>query len=493
MLLELTVFISGVCVMVLELIGIRILSPFFGGSIDVLTSIISVVLLSLSVGYWWGGKKADKDPTFKAFFKILFLSSIFVIVTFSTRNYYLSFIDKLNFDYRLKILWASFIMFFVVNFLLGMVSPYAIRLKLNKTSKAGSTSGNLYAISTLGSIIGTFLTGFFLIPLIAITKIIYLISFVLFLNSLFIYIFYIKKKPIIPFFIFSLSLFLGVLFSGNAKGIKSLVDVESLYDHIVVYDNIIQFSKSSKSSVRYLISNKKLYQSVMLLNDPYKLLFPYTMYFRLAEHFNPKLKNVLVLGGGAYSYPKYFLKNFPTGKIDVVEIDPKMTEIAKKYFFLKENSHLNVYHQDARLYLNNNKKKYNAIFVDVFSTYSPPYYLTTKETVKKIFSSLQEKGVVIVNAISSLEGSDSRLFKAQYETYSSVFPQVYAFDVYKNKAPLLKRNIILVGVKNNEKISFKNNDNEIQKYLDSLIAKKLTKDGLILTDDYAPVENMIIK
>jgi len=488
MILESTVFISGFSIMVLEIIGIRMLNPFFGSSTYVLTSIISIVLLSLSIGYWLGGKKADKSPSFNFFFKIIFFSSILVLFIFGNRNYYLSFIEKTNLDYKFKVLLASLIMFLPINFLLGMISPYAVRLKLKKTNQAGSISGNLYAISTLGSIIGTFLTGFFLIPMISITKIVYLISIILFINSLLI--FFLKIKKTGNFFILPFLLFLIFLLNEKKPKENYIAVTQSAYNDILVYDKDIRTDQNSIISVRYLITNKYNYQSAMFKNEPHALVFPVLKYFRLLEHFSPKLENVLVLGGGGYSYPKYFLKKFPTGKIDVVEIDPKITEIAKKYFFLEDkNPRLNIYHQDARVYINKNKKKYDAIIVDVFNYEVPPYYIATKEAVKKIFSSLSEKGVVIVNIVSAIEGANSRLIRSYYKTYSLIFPQIYVFDVHKNRDSSLKRNIILVCLKNKNKISFKSEDKEIQKYLNSLINKDINEGGLILLDDYAPVES----
>lgn len=157
----LTVFLSGSAVMVLELAGTRIMAPYFGTTIDVLTSIISVVLTALSIGYWLGGRMADKKPTYKNLILILFLASMTTILLFSFTKEVLTYLTSINIDNKTAVLIASIIFFGPVNILLGMISPYVVRLKMNQVNQSGSISGTIYAIGTVGSIVGTILTGFF--------------------------------------------------------------------------------------------------------------------------------------------------------------------------------------------------------------------------------------------------------------------------------------------------------------------------------------------
>ncbi|MCD4697159.1 MAG: fused MFS/spermidine synthase [Bacteroidales bacterium] len=181
--LETVVFICGAVVMAYEIIGSRMLGPYVGTSISVWTSIIGIILLSLSIGYYTGGKLADKHPNHRYLVIIIFASAIFIFVSALIRkpliNWILSHIPNLE----AASLLSSVALFSLPAVLLGMVSPYAVKLKLKNIKTSGATAGYLYAISTTGSILGTFLAGFVLIPAFRISTNLYLFTFVLVLCS----------------------------------------------------------------------------------------------------------------------------------------------------------------------------------------------------------------------------------------------------------------------------------------------------------------------
>jgi len=181
--LETVVFICGAVVMAYEIIGSRMLGPYVGTSISVWTSIIGIILLSLSIGYYTGGKLADKHPNHRYLVIIIFASAIFIFVSALIRkpliNWILSHIPNLE----AASLLSSVALFSLPAVLLGMVSPYAVKLKLKDIKTSGATAGYLYAISTTGSILGTFLAGFVLIPAFRISTNLYLFTFVLVLCS----------------------------------------------------------------------------------------------------------------------------------------------------------------------------------------------------------------------------------------------------------------------------------------------------------------------
>lgn len=227
--------------------------------------------------------------------------------------------------------------------------------------------------------------------------------------------------------------------------------------------------------------------------DGDELVNDYTKYYRLAEHFNPGFKKTLMIGGAGYSFPKYFLNEYPEALIDVVEIDPKITELAKKYFNLKDNPRLSVFHQDARVYLNNTEQKYDIIYGDAFSSrYSLPYQLTTVEAVKKQYDALNEGGVIILNIISAIDGGQGQFLRAEYAAFKSVFPQVYLFPVRSRNGSEVQ-NIILTALKKETVPEFTSDNPELDGYLNRLWQKQIGNDLPILTDDYAPVEYYINK
>ena len=194
-LLEVVVFLCGAIVMILEIVGARVLAPYLGTSIFVWTSLIGIILGSLSLGYWWGGKLADRRPSYRAFALIICLSGIFVtLITFSKEIVLLAIQGAIS-DVRMGAAVATLALFAVPSVLLGMVSPYAVKLRVDDLDKSGATVGYLYAISTIGSIIGTFLAGFVLIAYFGNTRILLVLAIALVVTSLLAYSAAFSKTP----------------------------------------------------------------------------------------------------------------------------------------------------------------------------------------------------------------------------------------------------------------------------------------------------------
>lgn len=485
-LLEFTVFICGAVVMVFELVGSRILAPYLGTSIFVWTSLIGVILGSLSGGYWWGGKMADKNPRWEMFSFIILVSSLAIGFVAFIKTGFLILLSLLVTNLKWGSIIASLVLFALPSWFLGAVSPYAVKLKITNLNLAAGTVGNLYAISTLGSIFGTFVGGFFLVPLLGVTKILFLLSLLLFITAVLIY----PKnlfKNILGLKLFSCFLVFLLLFcswSVALSAVAGLVNIETQYNSVQIYNGL---DHNTQQPIKTMAINSETNSAMFLNSDD--LVYEYTKYYRLAKHFKPDLKNGLMIGGGGYSYPKDFLKNFPDAKLDVVEIDPGLTELAQKYFNLKLDPRLTIYHQDARTYLNKNNKKYDAVFGDAFkSFYSIPYQLTTKEAVEKIYQALNDDGVVILNVISALSGPQARFLQAEYLTYKSVFPKVYIFPVRTLTDQSAFQNIVLIALKSEKEPALVSDDLELNSYLSHLWQSPQIDAMPILTDDYAPVD-----
>jgi len=183
--LEIIVFICGAVVMAYEIIGSRMLGPYVGTSMFVWTSIIGVILLSLSVGYMWGGRIADLKPRADILSMYIFIAGLFIILSTFMKDFLLDFLLNTISNVKVVSIVASLLLFTIPSVLLGMVSPFAARIKMKTVEKSGSTVGNLYAISTVGSIIGVFLAGFYFIPNFKITNILLIFSIILITTSLF--------------------------------------------------------------------------------------------------------------------------------------------------------------------------------------------------------------------------------------------------------------------------------------------------------------------
>lgn len=183
--LEVVVFICGAVVMAYEIIGSRMLGPYVGTSMFVWTSIIGIILLSLSLGYSLGGKIADQKPRADILSMYILIAGLFIIFSTFIKDMLLDYLLNAIDNVKIVSIVASLFLFAFPSFLLGMVSPFAARIKLKSVEKSGSTVGNLYAISTVGSIIGVFLAGFYFIPTFKITTTLMLLAFVLIATSLF--------------------------------------------------------------------------------------------------------------------------------------------------------------------------------------------------------------------------------------------------------------------------------------------------------------------
>lgn len=188
--LEIVVFICGAVVMAFEIIGSRMLGPFVGTSHFVWSSIIGVILISLSLGYYYGGKLADKKPSFSLLSLIILIAAVFIIISTLIKTSLLQIMLDAIDSVQVVAILSSLILFSIPGVLLGMVSPFAVKLKSRNLKTTGQTVGNLYALSTIGSIAGTFLAGFWLVPLFRISMILYLLAFTLIIFSVLLYLIY---------------------------------------------------------------------------------------------------------------------------------------------------------------------------------------------------------------------------------------------------------------------------------------------------------------
>lgn len=478
--LEFIVFISGAVVMIFELVGSRVLGPHLGNSIFIWTSIIGVILGSLSLGYWLGGRWADRGASYTFLALILLLAGALIGLMNLFKDQSLIFITNYIRDIRWGGLSAALLLFSWPSILLGAVSPYAVKLKINSLENSGRTVGNLYAISTLGSIVGTFAAGFWLIPFFGTSRIIYILAAVLTLLSLVSARTKNFKAKISLTTVFLLMAVLNQSFF-NSQGIG---DFDTQYSRVLIYDRRDQ---DTGRLVRFMNIDRMSSSAMFLDSDD--LFFDYYKYYRLSEHFKPDIKNALLVGGAGYVYPRDFLRMFPVANMDVVEIDTKLTELARGYFALVDSDRLDIYHQDGRIFLNKNEKRYDVIFMDAFNSfYAIPFHLTTQEAVRKMYESLTDDGLVIANLISPISTKEGVFLQAAYSTYRSIFPQVYLFPTKGIQNDKIIQNVMLVAFKSSDQPSGQTDNEEYQNYLTHRWTADLYHQDLILTDEWAPVD-----
>lgn len=489
-----TVCFTGMCVLIIEVLATRMLSPYFGNTIFSVSSVITVVLLALSFGYSLGGRMADKNPSKKLFYGIIFWSGV---TTLLISTIYIYILPEVGFRLPLNSgpLIISMVLFFLPSFLLGMLSPFAIKLEdiQNPGKGIGSVSGRIFFWSTFGSILGSLLTGFVLVPNLGVSTIIVCVGLLLILFSSLALIILSKKNSF--YIIFAIIISLLVFFcSKNTFSNENLV-----FTHDGIYEKISITKRIYDNKPILLFTQDRSASSAMYIDDPYKLVFPYTTYYELYKLFNPKVGNTFIIGGGAYSIPKALLKEGDeNSKIYVSEIETSLVDIAKKFFALPDDNRLLPVTEDGRQFLERNDTKFNMIFSDVyFSYFSIPTHFTTKEFFQLAKSRLEDNGIFIGNLAGTLSKDKNSFIFSEIKTFKDVFPNSYFFAV-DNPGFYGPQNIMILGVKGDKKLDIDSAKNYSYNNLDPKVFDKIIDlnrynmdQYITLTDDYSPVESML--
>jgi spermidine synthase len=487
--LEMTAFIGGAAVMAIEIVASRILAPAMGNSIVVWSSLIGVILAALSWGYYQGGVVADKNPSAGRLSLILAIAAVLTAAIAVAKNPVLTAASRIP-DIRISAVVGEIILFAPVSFFLAMVSPYVVRLKVKEVGSAGTTVGRLYAISSVGSIFGTFTAGYYLIAVIGSTAILFCISAVLFASSLMLSTRAFRKTKAVGVALAALCIYGAPATSMPLFKGKHILEVDTHYNHCLVYEGT---DGATKRPIRSLVINPFARQSSMFLDNDDDFVLEYLKYFRLGNFFVPQARRALLLGGGGFSYPKDFFRRNPQEYLDVVELDPALAGIAYRYFDLSPNPHLCIFAEDARIYLNHCPRTYDLIYVDTFNSGgSVPYYMTTQETVRLVYNSLTPNGVAMVNlGLSEIEGPYSQFFHAELGTYKSVFPRVEVLHAGEGAYDL--QSVLITAFKNPAEPDWSSNNPEIRSRLAHRWVQPVANDMPILTDDFAPVEIYVLR
>lgn len=484
--LGLTVFCCGALVMIYEIIGSRLLSPYLGASTYVWTSLIGVILAALSAGYYLGGKLADRKPDVEILALVIFLAGGLVSATILFKDLILPFIAESSLILELKSVLAAVLLFAPASVLLGFVTPYAVKLKMSSLADSGKTVGRLYALSTTGSILGTFAAGFFLIPFVGSERTLYFVAAGLIGLSILLAPFALNRLNLTVLIVFVFGIGANELKAYYLKQTVDLRDIDTEYSRVQVFRTV---EAKSGRQIRAMTTDPFFIQSGVFL-DSDELVFDYARYYNLIKHFKPDFQNTLMIGGAGYTFPREYLRRYEHARIEVVEIDSQMTEIARRYFGLKEDSRLKIFHEDGRVFLNRvEAERYDAVLMDAFgSLFSVPFQLTTVEAVGQISRSLKEDGVVIFNLGGAVSGDASRFLQAELKTYREVFPHVYLFKVNAGYTDEQLQNLIIVAVKSKKTPPLESADAETAELLAHIYKRDVPLAEKILTDDLAPVE-----
>jgi spermidine synthase len=501
--LKVLVFWAGAVLMGLEIAGSRVLAPHFGNSIFVWGSLITVFLAALSVGYFVGGLLADKHPSRMLLGAICAAVAVWIVALSYFGYPFCQSLVENGLGEKTGPLLASLVLFLPPSVGMGVVSPFAIRLMTESIGSVGKTSGFLYALSTLGSIAGTMITTFGLIPLVGVSVILRGLGITLLLASLLV-LPSLKKAGVmsgISALIVALVVLSGTVGAGSTRNLYERVVTEfgTPYHNIAVIDDLRNHNRQLRFD-RYC-------ESYIDLSPPYGST-GYTNYFNLAFLVNPNIDHALFIGAGGGIGPRAFRLHRPEMQIDVVDIDAKVLETAQKYFHLEDDPKTRLIAKDGRLFVRMATDHYDCILLDAFTIGGRiPFHLTTQEFLTLCRERLTDDGVFVMNINSALVGPMSKIFRSVDRTLSQVFPQVYVFAMPEFDGQGLDKsmNIIFVATKKNERISpeqwaqraaaYRSPSYVSQDRLRAMVEHLVVdvpdvSTAPIFTDDYAPIETM---
>ena len=432
------VFMASLSVMILEIAAGRMIAPFLGSSLYTWTSVIGVVLAGIAAGNWIGGAIADRFPPLPSMTLVSAVSSASVVLILILDRLIGNWAFLWNLDSGLHIFLHVFLVFFLPPFFLGMISPMASRLSLEGTEKKGLVLGRLFAAGTLGSLIGTFATGYVFIPALGTRPTLWIVAAILTLTALVLGASSWKIRSWTLVFLFLLlSGESGWSFfqkTGSSLDLRQIEEPNLVYSHESAY-SAIKVLRSDADPSSFIMKLNMLNHSIVWPGDPSRLGYPYNRIIAaltLRQAAGRKDFSTLGIGGGAYVLPRFLAKVLPSARIEIVEVDPEVTKAARKVCGLPGDSRIVIHDTDGRSFVNrlirstNSRKRYDVIHLDAFDDFSVPIELSTVEFDRGVRSLLKDDGIYIVNVVDLLKGG--RLLSSVRETLLRVFPFVHVLD-----------------------------------------------------------------
>lgn len=469
------VFAGGVGSLATEISASRLLAPYFGNSTVVWANVIGLVLASLSLGYWLGGRLADRRPNPRLLGMLVAAAAVLVALTPFVARPFLDLtvegLDEVSTGAAIGSFFGVLILFAPPVTLLGMVAPFAIRLGLDRVESAGAVAGRLYAVSTIGSLLGTFLSALVAIPLFGTQRTLLASAALLALAG----------AALLGLRWLALAVALGALLALPPGAVKAndgiLLEDESLYQFVQV---------TERNGTRRLYLDEGV--AVHSVWRPGEVLTGgvWDTFLALPPLLDGPLKRVAILGNAGGTTSRAMGVYYPDAEIDGVELDPAVTDAGRRYLGLGDNPRLTVYTADARPFLRRSEGGYDLIAVDAYRPPYVPFYLATREFFQLVRERLAPGGMVALN-VASVPG-DTRLARGIATTLASELPAVWTWQA-------LRFNQIVIGLKapsSRDELSLRLAEvtGDLAP-LTRLLAREIRPaqpSGEPWTDDHAPVE-----
>ena len=492
-------FIASFCMLVIEVVAGRILAPFVGVSLYTWTSIIGVVLAGISIGAFLGGKTADSRPDTRTLGWLLLASGIATLSIAPVTALVASYGFKTSLMVRIVI--VTTLTFFVPSLILGMISPVVVKLALKNVETAGNVVGRIYAVSTLGSIIGTFTAGFYLISRFGTRNIIMGTGAALIMTALGSGFLFRSKKPALATMLFPVFL----LWALHGYAFKPPLTPDTIYYTESDYYTIKVKNSTgadSRTPLRSLVLDN-LIHSYVNTDNPLHVEYRYEKVYAdvLTWRFGRDAAfRSLTIGAGGYTFPRFMEVFYPQAQLDVVEIDPEVTRISYEHLGLPRSTRIRSFNEDGRWFVMNSTARYDVVFFDAYNDLSVPYHLTTREFAKMVKDRLNPGGIVMTNIIDNFQGGS--FLPSYLKTLREVFGKdnVHLIAISPVFEKIRISTFVVLASTGSINISdfaafMKKSRGE---EADSAVVPEAIVEGLldrnysvVLTDDYAPVDNLI--
>lgn len=424
--LSLLVFGAGTGTLATEISASRLLAPYYGSSTIVWANLIGLVLLALSLGYWLGGRLADRRPEPQLLGRLVVGAAVFVaaipFVTEPILDVAAEGLDELSAGAVIGSFFATLLLFAPPVLLLGMVSPFAIRLAVTDVESAGSVAGRLYALSTAGSLLGTFLPALVTIPAFGTQRTLLLSAAVLAVSGALL-------LPRRALAVAAGLVALLLLPPGEIRADGGLLhEEESRYQFIRVTD---------RDGVRRLYLNEGVAVHSVWRADDVLTGGVWDTFLAVPLLLDRPPERLAVLGNAGGTVARAFGEFYPRVEIDGVEIDPAVTDVAYRFFGLGDNPRVTTHDADARPFLRRTDRRYDLIFADAYHQPYVPFYLATREFFELVRSRLRPGGIVALN-VATVPGNRA-LERELAGTLAGVFAEVHVW-------PVLRFNHIVIGL-----------------------------------------------